>query len=290
MAGTKRTCVLWDCERTYYGQDLCNMHYQRMWRTGTTDAKVKVPKLCNVEGCSRELKPPHGRGMCGKHYQKWRTYGDPLHEEPKYKYDQVCSVDGCEEKFLSRGWCAKHYTRWSRHGDPEYRLPWEVRDGKRVCSGCGEDKPLEEWTRSHCKACAAAKVREYRVLNPPPRVEPQDFTCQVCGDAYTADPRQSRYCSPECANTAKSVWSDGRRHRIRELRTEIFYKTEIFDRDGWVCHLCGDPIPREEKWPHPLSASLDHVIPVALGGDHSRANTAASHLRCNLQKGARMTA
>jgi 5-methylcytosine-specific restriction endonuclease McrA len=30
--------------------------------------------------------------------------------------------------------------------------------------------------------------------------------------------------------------------------------------------------------------SLDHVIPLSLGGDHSMANTQAAHLDCNTRK------
>lgn len=290
MAGTNCTCVLWDCDKPHYGYGLCNMHYQRLRKTGTTEQKVKKPSFCNVDGCDNELKPPHGRGMCTKHYTKWRRHGDPLYEAPRYKYDRTCSIDGCDEEFFARGWCARHYTRWSRYGDPEHRFPWEIQNGRRVCSGCGEDKPLDEWTRSHCKECAALKTREYRVVNPKPTIGPKDFTCKVCGDSYSADPRQSRYCSPQCADIAKNNWSVERRHRLRSIRIEHFYKTEIFERDKWVCHICERPIPRDAKYPDPLSPSLDHVIPVSRGGEHSRANTAASHLRCNLSKGDRMAA
>jgi len=34
----------------------------------------------------------------------------------------------------------------------------------------------------------------------------------------------------------------------------------------------------------PLSASIDHIIPVALGGTHTRSNVQITHLFCNLHK------
>lgn len=41
------------------------------------------------------------------------------------------------------------------------------------------------------------------------------------------------------------------------------------------------------KWPERMSASLDHVIPLAAGGPHTPENLQLAHLRCNAKKGAR---
>lgn len=40
-------------------------------------------------------------------------------------------------------------------------------------------------------------------------------------------------------------------------------------------------------YPNPLSASLDHVVPLAWGGEHTAANVQLAHLKCNVAKGAR---
>src|SRR4051812_3869961 len=42
----------------------------------------------------------------------------------------------------------------------------------------------------------------------------------------------------------------------------------VMDRDGWTCQLCHQPIDRALRWPAPLSASLDHIVPRADGGPH----------------------
>jgi 5-methylcytosine-specific restriction endonuclease McrA len=39
------------------------------------------------------------------------------------------------------------------------------------------------------------------------------------------------------------------------------------------------------KWRDPLPPSLDHVIPLAREGSHTRDNVKLSHLACNLRKG-----
>lgn len=58
----------------------------------------------------------------------------------------------------------------------------------------------------------------------------------------------------------------------------------VFERDDWTCNICGGPIPQDAVYPDPLSAQVDHVVPLSQGGDHSYDNVAASHMRCNLTK------
>lgn len=56
------------------------------------------------------------------------------------------------------------------------------------------------------------------------------------------------------------------------------------DRDGWVCHLCGDPIhDRRDSW----RASPDHLTPKFAGGTDYPSNIKISHLSCNKARGKR---
>jgi 5-methylcytosine-specific restriction endonuclease McrA len=50
----------------------------------------------------------------------------------------------------------------------------------------------------------------------------------------------------------------------------------VFRRDGHVCWRCGLP----------GANSVDHVIPVVLGGDHSLGNLRPAHSSCNSSAGA----
>lgn len=55
---------------------LCDVHYQRVWKTGSTERKKSYAKgfICDVPDCER---PRFGRGLCGMHYQRLRNHGDP---------------------------------------------------------------------------------------------------------------------------------------------------------------------------------------------------------------------
>jgi len=58
---------------------------------------------------------------------------------------------------------------------------------------------------------------------------------------------------------------------------------------GDTCTLCGERIDLTLPAPHPRSFSVDHIVPLALGGHPTdRSNLAPAHYGCNSAKGARM--
>ena len=62
----------------------------------------------------------------------------------------------------------------------------------------------------------------------------------------------------------------------------------ILSRDE-VCAICGQPVDRHFKFPHPMSASVDHIIPVSKGGHPSAiSNLQLTHLICNQIKGTKL--
>ena len=84
----------------------------------------------------------------------------------------------------------------------------------------------------------------------------------------------------------------GHRHRRRALMRDAFVEdviaSKVFDRDGWVCKICGESIDKSLRWPDPGSVSLDHIIPLSKGGLHSYDNCQAAHFGCNSRKGGRI--
>ena len=80
----------------------------------------------------------------------------------------------------------------------------------------------------------------------------------------------------------------GRRVRIEEATVERFDPHEIYERDQWTCQLCAQPVARDLEWPDLRYPSLDHVIPLAAGGEHSRLNAQLAHWICNVRKGAQL--
>ena len=52
-----------------------------------------------------------------------------------------------------------------------------------------------------------------------------------------------------------------------------------------ICGICGKPVDKSLRWPHPLSPTVDHIIPVDRGGHPSAmSNLQLAHWTCNRQK------
>lgn len=74
------------------------------------------------------------------------------------------------------------------------------------------------------------------------------------------------------------------RARKYSVEAERIYKKDVFDECNWKCGICGLPVDKFLKYPNKLSASLDHIIPLAKGGKHVRKNVQLAHLLCNMKK------
>ncbi len=69
---------------------------------------------------------------------------------------------------------------------------------------------------------------------------------------------------------------------------EIVEPLEIFNRDRWVCQICFRPVKPKSLDPYdPNRVTLDHRLPIALGGAHTFTNLQTAHLNCNISKGAK---
>lgn len=67
-----------------------------------------------------------------------------------------------------------------------------------------------------------------------------------------------------------------RRARKRGSLVEKISRTLVYRRDGGRCHICGGKVGKH--W------HLDHIIPLACGGEHCYRNVAVSHAKCNMRK------
>lgn len=68
-----------------------------------------------------------------------------------------------------------------------------------------------------------------------------------------------------------------RRARAGGYFVEHVDRLELLDRHHGLCGICGEPVD-------PARFDVDHVVPIARGGEHSYANTQPAHRRCNQSK------
>lgn len=79
-----------------------------------------------------------------------------------------------------------------------------------------------------------------------------------------------------------------RRARKEAARTQPYSRRSIFERDNFTCRLCHKPIDMSLLWPHRMSATIDHIVPIAAGGADAPDNVQAAHFTCNSQKSSKM--
>jgi 5-methylcytosine-specific restriction endonuclease McrA len=123
-------------------------------------------------------------------------------------------------------------------------------------------------------------------------------TCKCCGVMYWREVKGSHFCSDEhkessrraCRrlNPTRKAHKKKRRALARgACGSELFVSAEIFERDRWTCRSCACSTPKHLIGSnHDDEPTLDHVIPLARGGAHTRANAQTLCRVCNVLKNA----
>lgn len=244
----------------------------------------KAGGVCSIEGCAGAVS---ARGYCKRHYNIWHVHGTATPPEaacmdcgaglgrPEGRPGRCPS---CREVYR-RKWAAERNRRLTETG--ARRKEKVARD----CYVCGEKTPPSSHERRKCTKCL--RDSQNRQCSEPACDRPVRAR-GVCSMHYKRQARADGRIAPE-------PWNDRRRnsyHARRALKAgasagEPFSNIDVFNRDGWVCGICSEPVSVEAVYPDPLSASLDHVVPLSLGGAHSLENVQLAHLSCNVRKGAR---
>lgn len=158
----------------------------------------------------------------------------------------------------------------------------------KSCAFCGADF-IKVGPRKFCgsqcaKASAAATAAARAKAKPKKPRRLFQLRCWICGAGMSSPHPGKRYCSSSCTRKAH-----GRGHKDRARKHGVEYVAvnpfDIYDRDGWVCQLCGDPVSPETRWPDLMCASLDHIIPISEKGPHRPDNLRLAHWLCNSYRG-----
>lgn len=173
--------------------------------------------------------------------------------------------------------CSSNGTKWT--GKFTVLVP-------KACATCGLHMSYRPIRRKYCSdECAKKHGRKTYPCRP----------CNTCSKSYVPTRPNvvtcgDRHCqrwwqlnSPG-ARAAKVRGKARRRAREKGAVLEQFHNWEIFERDDWICYLCDKPVDKVLVAPEPTAPTLDHVVPLARGGGHTRANTRCAHFICNCRK------
>ena len=216
----------------------------------------------------------------------------------------VCSAE-CRTKRLT---ASDAYKKWQakRKDEKLYARKYYV----RVCRHCGRSWETQNPEGQFCSIyCYGYDRRQFSIelyAGPPvaPRCElpkrhparlpaqkhPRSWAkvfvqgdCPWCGEQFcrpgTSFGTRPQYCSPKCSRAAGKV-------RNGRFTIPAALRLSIYERDGWVCQLCDDPVDRDLHPSDPWAATLDHIECQSWGEpDHSPNNLRLAHRWCNSVRG-----
>lgn len=210
---------------------------------------------CGAPGCKREWNNERCRN-----YQRTRYQQDPEFRERKNKaFECTCVHCGATWKTRSKGakYCSFTCQAAHQHGDGrKRRLP-----------------PAE-------KRRAAARRRLARAARGSSGRTPWvTGWCSECGAGFATPLPLARTCSATCAQV--------RRRKRHGKYVDDDTRLAIYERDGWTCQLCFEPVDPTLHYLDDWAASLDHIVCRSWSEepDHSPENLRLAHRWCNSVRG-----
>lgn len=155
---------------------------------------------------------------------------------------------------------------------------------ERACAHCGDPFVPKRRDRIYCygKYCPQLAYQARKGAGASPRVATRTVSCDGCGTTFVATRPEARWCSKQCANRH---WGNVRARQRGALSQAKYTDREIFERDGWRCHICKKKVRRDVDRLHPEGATIDHLVPISEGGVDEPSNVATAHWKCNRDKG-----
>jgi 5-methylcytosine-specific restriction endonuclease McrA len=186
---------------------------------------------------------------------------------------------GRPPKFCGNPCRQRHHGRKKRRSLP----PLAIRP-ERTCEHCGVVFIAKNRNRRYCYGSCAQKAYQQRKRQNLPLIAVERIaTCDGCNVEFSTKMSTTRWCSKRCANR---YWGAVRYRQRGGKSTADYTDLEVFQRDGWCCHLCNELVDWTVHRLHPDGATIDHIVPIARGGRDELSNVATAHWRCNHAKGA----
>lgn len=308
------TCTHDGCNSPCFCRSWCTKHYRRWYKANRDQASSKNPGAqCAIDGCR---KPARARGWCPMHYSRWKKHGDPL--VVRHKHDghipQPCSREGCEQRNYARGLCRQHYNaapdqqakakqhrarpdvrarRREQDRDraatrSEYKITWQRRKAWPRWAAEWEDRRRLEDLEELSERAAQRQRRIARATRPLPG--PRRWVagqCLACAEPWVDC--QGRKPSGYCKRCQDRRWAADSRHKRRAWKlsaavVEVVSPDVVFRRDAYRCQICKRKT--HGTVPALTAPTLDHIVPLKHGGEHSYRNTQCACFSCNCRKGA----
>lgn len=168
-----------------------------------------------------------------------------------------------------------------------------VRAVKQQTPKARNTRTWAEWTRQN-KEQAERRAEERATAKAVYKKEHTvERKCKICGASfYCLDTESKATCSKECSNKLKHSSRDKR--IPSDQKVDNILLPRLFNRDRGICYLCGAVCDWDDwrvadsgnKYPGDSYPTIDHVVPISLGGLDSWENVRLACWKCNHEKGA----
>jgi hypothetical protein len=187
--------------------------------------------------------------------------------------------------------CGKVIYKWPSHIKKTVRCSRNCSPATetRECARCGIE--FTAFRSEKKKTCGRKCPALYVTL-----------ACEMCNGTFTVlKSRPSpRFCGEGCrlrwfsssfGGNKSPHWKGGvnpnyysaKRRAIMRRGDKIDHLV-VFEAFNWECHICGQDIDPDLRFPHKMAATIDHIIPLSRGGEHTWDNVAPAHAMCNFTK------
>ena len=138
----------------------------------------------------------------------------------------------------------------------------------------------KEWRLNHPEEVKASRDKFYSANRAKMTIYNRDW--------HRNNPARSKKIRDKYLKKSPHVHKDiGLRRRALKMGA-IVAKVDLRkvpERDNFICQLCRKKVDMALKWPHRMSPSIDHIVPLSKGGAHELRNLQLAHLACNTAKG-----
>ena len=115
--------------------------------------------------------------------------------------------------------------------------------------------------------------------------------CDDCGAGYVGvnNSRRCDACSEARRKEQERLSRNRRGHGIADrarrhgVHREVVNRVKVYDRDKYRCVYCKCKVKSNDSMRNDM-ATLDHVIPLHLGGEHTYSNVVTACFGCNSRK------
>ena len=124
----------------------------------------------------------------------------------------------------------------------------------------------------------------------------REIVCPVCGESFVTYNAKRITCSTECSRMHDNIMHSRKKDKriSKDKRIDKISLDVLFRRDRGVCHICGKQCDWNDYTQTDtafiagnLYPSVDHVVPVSLGGTDAWDNVMLAHRICNSIRGNR---